>query len=386
MSRFFFSAVCVAALTLFSIKVHSQNNFQPGKVVMHSGDSLSGMIDDQLWRENPTTILFKDQGGNTKSFAATDIDRFSVSNKEYESMRLRYDSSGHSRKPTTSSLPQFKTSHVFAELLIRGPITLYRFEERNNHIHYIVSTGGNIQELVNHEYEHDGLKQTNKTYISQLKSIMSDCSSVSVSDHLRYEQQSLTKIVEQYNQCKGSSSVRTKTDKHIDDFGVAGSISSDQLGGSSAFAASMGYGVMGFWNHKFPGRLYRWSIYSELGYRKFGDQKNEAKPYQYEISSLKLTIMGRRHFNVGGARAFYNLGLGYSMGLTDENKYLTTNRVTEIDSEFISGVIGLGSYINYKSKGPRVILDARFEYGSGGNFDTTVTKHSCMALGVAIEF
>ena len=41
---------------LFSL---AQSNYQPGKVVTSSGDTLRGVIDYQAWTVNPETIFFK---------------------------------------------------------------------------------------------------------------------------------------------------------------------------------------------------------------------------------------------------------------------------------------------------------------------------------------
>jgi hypothetical protein len=377
---------CFLLLIFISSVSFAQSNFKPGVIVTLSGDSVKGTIDDQLWRRNPTSVKFR-EGNNEKVYGIGEIRAFTVTGKvAYESYRVRYDSSHESGKRLAwSHLPYWKESCLFLKVLVSGKYTLYRFVEVNDRIHYFIGNGGKVEELVNHRFLLNGTVQVNRQYVDQLKVAFSDCPSVKIGPTLRYDEGSLVKVFEKYAACTGSTVATSKQEKTLVGFGVVGTLGWDQLGGNPVYKASAGYGVGGFVNFMFPGKLYKWSAYTEIAYRKFGEQISTAHPKRVDIASIKVSVLARNHFNIGKLRSFVQAGGAYSSGVPDEAQ--NYSGVSQFKSRLWSGVAGAGVVINNNGrKGPKVIVDARIEYGNGIEYLVTINKHMSAGLSVGIQF
>jgi hypothetical protein len=376
---------CFLLLVFISSVSFAQTNFRPGVLVTLSGDSVKGSVDDQQWRRNPKSIKFR-EGNAEKLYSPGDIKAFTVSGKvSYESHRVKYDSSSERESRLTSShLALWKEKGLFLKVLVAGKATLYRFVEDNDRIHYFIGKDGNVEELVNHRFLLSGSVQTNRQYIEQLKAAFGDCASIRIGSSLRYDESSLVKIFEQYSACTGSAIATSKKEKTLVKFGIVGSIASDQFGGNPTYPASTGYGAGGFVNFMFPGKLYKWSAYTEVVYRKFGEQTSKSDPQRLDITSIKATVLARNHFNIGKLRSFVNIGISRSGGITDEIQ--SYNEVVKVNTSFVSGVVGIGAVLKYAGGGPKVIIDARAEYGNGPGVILTITKHVSVGLNVGIQF
>lgn len=376
---------CFLLLVFVSSVSFAQSNFKPGSIVTSSGDSVKGTIDDQLWRRNPRTVKFR-EGSNEKIYSPGEIKAFTVTDKvAYESHRVKYDSSAEAESRLSSShLPLWKDKTLFLKVLVAGKTTLYRFLEDNDRIHYFIGKDGRVEELVNHRFLLSGSVQTNRQYIDQLRAAFSDCSAIKIGSTLRYDEPTLVRLFEKYALCTGTSVATSKKEKTLVKFGVVGSIAWDQFGGYPTYSASVGYGAGGFINFMFPGKLYKWSAYTEVTYRKFGEQNSKNDPQRLDVTSIKATILARSHFNIGNLRSFVNFGAAHSGGIEDEMQ--SNSQVVKINTGFFSGVVGMGAVLNHAGKGPKAIVDVRAEYGNGPSVLPTITKHVSVGVNVGIQF
>jgi hypothetical protein len=376
---------CFLLVVFISSVTFAQTNFKPGVLVTLSGDSVKGSVDDQQWRRNPKSIKFR-EGNSDKLYSPGDIKAFTIRGKvSYESHRVKYDSSSERESRLTSSpVAAWKEKRLFLKVLVAGRATLYRFVEDNDRIHYFIGKDGKVEELINHRFLLSGSVQTNRQYIEQLKVAFGDCASIKIGPSLRYNEESLVKMFEKYSACTGSAIATSKKEKTLVKFGIVGSVASDQFGGNPTYAAAIGYGAGGFVNFMFPGKLYKWSAYTEVVYRKFGEQISNGDPQRLDITSIKATVLARDHFNIGKLRSFVNIGVSHSSGIPDELQSYV--QVVKINTGFFSGVVGMGAVLNYAGNGPKVIIDARAEYGNGPGIITTITKHVSVALNVGVQF
>jgi len=194
----------VLTITIFCIARFgfSQTDYRSGFIINNAGDTLFGLID---YRETSKTYKSCDfmvsKGGNAVAYGPGSIIGYGFKNDKFFQSR---ELSIKNQPPQT----------VFVEVIVRGAVSLYKFEET-----YLVEKGSNgLEQLTNEAREVfvDGkrvVKYTNQ-HIATLNILLFDCAEIRARvQKIRLFEKDLTRLIEDYNQCKGSSSATFKAKK-----------------------------------------------------------------------------------------------------------------------------------------------------------------------------
>jgi hypothetical protein len=138
----------VAAFHVVGIpSLHAQTHPVEGVVVIPSGETVAGIIENEYWRRTPTQVRFRaHDAGKVASFTPPELRAFRMGDAWFESHLVALDEMPLDR--AIDAAPAFREEHVFLEVLIRGPISLYRHEALREH--FFIDAGGGIEELVSH--------------------------------------------------------------------------------------------------------------------------------------------------------------------------------------------------------------------------------------------
>lgn len=179
-----------------------QSDYRSGFVITQNGDTLSGLVN---YREK------------AKAFRSCD---FKISAEQTETTYTPDQIKGYgfvddkffqSREVSIKDQP---VQTVFIEVLVRGTLTLYKFED----VYFVEKGDEGLQQLINETKELyvDGkrvLKSTND-YVRTLNMLVFDCEKLRGKvENVTLGEKRLTNLVEDYNQCKGTSSTTFKAKK-----------------------------------------------------------------------------------------------------------------------------------------------------------------------------
>lgn len=383
---------CLIIGLVVSSQLEAQENFVAGYIIDNEGQKIEGLVNDQLWTITPSVIQFQNQG--LKEYGPTDIREFGVENKfKYRSYLVTYDSSANLKDLSRQFNPEFKTQYKFLRVVVDSKKSLLELGEARA-VHYFIQVNNKIEELINHQFfavENDlDIKRVNRSYIEQLRKHMNDCSEVRIDEHLLYSEKSLVNLFNKYNSCTSAESIVTfQKNKVLFKTGIVGLVAKDQM--TRGYEGSIGYGAGLFLNVKFPHKIYKVSLYTELTYRKFKDQKVSPNTFsgrteKFDLNSLKATSMVRSKLGTTG-RYFVGAGGSFSFGLADEYRVTNTQTlVAQNAKSFASLILSIGADL-----GEICIVEMRYERGGGVNFNdspflTDARGHSILALAVMYQF
>lgn len=176
----------------------SQSDFREAYIISNDGDTINGLIDYREGNKNFEVCEFKNSiKSNSIKYTPTEI-------KAYQFINDKYFESGKIESDEAS---------VFMEVLVRGKAVLYRhlkkyyiakdtlFFELKNERQQVVVEGKNIIKYTNN---HRGI----------LSYLLTDCGDLkTVINNIRINEKELTKLIEQYNTCKGEPSITFKAKK-----------------------------------------------------------------------------------------------------------------------------------------------------------------------------
>lgn len=374
MKKIFF-VLLMASLSIIS---NGQENYVAGTVTLLSGETISGQINDLFWRETPSAIKFKRDAGTIEEYAPTELLGFSIGNKAlYRSQLVDYDSTKNGKSDLTQiRTPAYKRAHLFLKVIVEAKKSLLVYEVYEQS-HYFIQAENVTEELVNHHYLANlgsgKLEMENKLYIPRLKEAFADCDKVIISDKLAYSEKALSQLFLAYDSCKESiGKLYDKKEKIIYKKGLVGTVGFDHLisggrNGKEDFTGGIGYGFGGFINLQYPNKVYKNSFYSELTYRKLGDQTRTVSGVKetHHINSIKFSFIGRsRLFKLPGS-TYIGMGFSTSMGLNDYVDKSGTKSEAK-GSIFWAGIVNAGFFVS-----KNVAFDIRYERGNGINYNSS---------------
>jgi hypothetical protein len=197
----------ITILATFLMFVHnfcfSQTAYRKGYIITNARDTLSGFVEYREGLRAYRSCNFKqskDHGAVT--YAANQIVAYSfVDDKLFESKKIH---------------PAEKTEQtVFLEVIVKGLVGLYRFEDT-----YWVSDNQTLYELTN-EYRDAvindvSVKRRTHHYVGILNLLLSDCRELKLRIQKSIlSEKPLTKLIEDYNICKGSPAIVFKAKKAL---------------------------------------------------------------------------------------------------------------------------------------------------------------------------
>ncbi len=325
----------------------AQTNFQPGYVVTPAGDTLRGEVDARGAQRNARLARFRPSA----SQPITDYEPQQLRGYGFVGDRVyQVDTvplSTCTAPPAYSGAMPDTTRHlVFLEVIVGGAASLlYLRDERSNDHYYLSTTGHKTQELLpppvrrvadddaTYQTAANAFRRTIAAATQQCLMIQPDIAGV------RYNQSSLSKIVERYNRCLGETSTTPAAaayKSHVR-IGVIGGVETSQLvlsgrrlgsdfvikGRSDqpspvlGLALSVGLTrinktisarIEGFYESQ------RYLLRSQIGTSNLYDE------YRATLTSIRVPLLLRYTYPRGVIRPFAQAGLGFSYLLENDNE------------------------------------------------------------------
>lgn len=383
----------LSSAILSSTVSYSQANFLKGKVTTRAGDTLVGFIDYQQWSDTPTSILFENPSIREKTFTSSEIRHFEIDEiASYISAEVRYDSSNQKTNYLTSDRqPAFKSARVFLLYVVKSKVSLLSYTE-GDRVHFFLQRDDQLEPLINHRYlvwyKDQRIVQENKLFVETLKRSFSDCSSIKIGES--YSESSLRTLFVKYNACQQHESKVYEQPKSKISTGIITCVAYDEY--KTDFKGGIGYGIGGFTNFNFPNKNYRLSLYSELIYRKTGDQQGLNQDGEfYEVKSIQWSNIFR--FRLSPSTPNLTMGAGVClMGGLKDFIYLpgsTRDPEGEEIQSFINTIIAVELAYRF---GNNVIGDLRVEscdpitFEKYPNGDTPSKRYYALRMGIAYKF
>lgn len=170
--------------------VHAQADYRSGYIVKINGDSLAGLVQYPINKISKKYCIYKsDKQSKSQKFAPEELAAFGYF--------------GDRRYETKVLLIEGQTTSVFAELLVKGNLSLYSYEGI-----FYVQRDSLIELPVNKRHiqgETSTDVKTEMVYVSILNQIINECGLKA--NEIRYEQRDITNIVQNFNRCKGEQGV-----------------------------------------------------------------------------------------------------------------------------------------------------------------------------------
>lgn len=188
--------ICIAEFSF------SQTDYRKGYVITNARDTLFGLVDYREKAKAYKTCDFKvSKGQNTITYEPGNIIGYGFENDKFFQSR-------------EISIKNQQSQVVFLEVIVRGLVSLYKYEGT-----YFIEKGNDgLQQLINETKEVfiDGkrvLKNTNQ-HIGTINILVFDCAETRERvQKIRLDERALTKLIEDYNQCKGEPSITFKANK-----------------------------------------------------------------------------------------------------------------------------------------------------------------------------
>ncbi|MFD2513847.1 outer membrane beta-barrel protein [Pontibacter locisalis] len=371
----------ILLLLLFSCPSFSQE-YRPGYIVQASGDTIQGLI---KFRENDRSykscIFKKVEDAELKEYSPSNVSAYGFDNDKAIEVKTISTNTGNNED-------------VFAELLVKGRLSLYMYSDR----FFVAKDSGQLQELSNKKeegYVEDKnvvngsneyikvLKSSNK-HIVILNTLMNDClSMLDKIERVYLSQRSLVNLVSDYNNCVApGESILFKEKKRwlIGKPGFAGAANAETIFLSSDYPEFAYYHNASFNKRYFPSaglvlnlaspRLKErlslqveafYSSYDFVGYSEHTSNSGNTynrNDYSLELSSLKFNSAFRYTFPARLVQPYVNIGISNRFLLSSKslrieeietNKTVETNEHTDtfLQNQHTGVFGGVGANFNF---------------------------------------
>ena len=208
------SRIIVTTIFIMVSNIISAQDFVTGSIVTNDGDTVKCMIKAGKWDINPNRIITK-VGDKTKKYWPTEIASFQVNGRNYLSARVRLEISNHidGTLDISDSRPKFENDSIFAEQIVAGKKSLYRYKSPSYKLHFLIDgQPGWLESLVYKRYlvwvdvaAGKTFKQVayNEEYKNQLEVFFADCPAFKDKIKLTgYDSGQLTSLFNIYYSCE----------------------------------------------------------------------------------------------------------------------------------------------------------------------------------------
>lgn len=420
--KLFLNVLVISLNFLFLQQTHSQENLQPGYIILKTGDTLKGIIDYRNWENNPKSISFRESKLILPiEYSPNTINGFSVNNEVYVSAVVTSEIS-----PTQINELDFRTQirtridTAFIQILFIGRKNLYYYSDKDGNQNFYIGQAPNFEMLIYKKYLKEGdrgkIVAENKNFIGQLKIYFQDSPSIIPKiNKTEYNKKSLSELFKEYNESKNSiTDYQYVEGKPRFDFGILGGISKTKLELYGGFGTDNDFEEYNFpisWNLSaglylnvvFPRNRRNWSIYNELilsSYEVSQHYEHYTSEEQYIISDatvgysyIKLNNMVRYNLDDNtDFSMFFNLGISSGYAIQETNSVIeqtkdygpvtiTGQPAVYHTQKYEQGFLaGMGFEIKDFS------LEIRLEKGSGMTRDSRVSSTSRGYMLIGFRF
>lgn len=346
--------------------IFAQINFEKGSFTLENGQKTECYIKNEDWINNPSKFEYKlTQDGETKILRITNLKTVVINNAfKFEKHTVPFDDASRSIKQLTyERSPNFKDTALMLNVILEGKASLYSYTDGDKRAFYFKKGIGNIQPLIYKVYTNKNRSILyNKRYQQQLLTEL-PCTGITEKKIIRvdYNVGDLRSLFNDYNECKGESSVEFSKAKqgtfHLKAFVGAYNSSTNAdinltifrrtLETNAQWAPTFGLEL----EYIFPFNRNKWSMFIAPNYTS----------YEGEGSFLDLMVV--RRFAVEYSAIQVPIGFHHYMFLNDRSKL------------FLSGAILIDIPITQSSSGNFMIQEglfktsAGFSIGMGYSFD-----------------
>lgn len=362
----------------------SQTDYRNGYIITNAGDTLIGLIDYREQAKGYKSCVFKvSNDQNPTNYEPNSIIGYGFENDKFFQSR-------------EISIKNQSSQVVFLEVIIKGLVSLYKYEN----IYFIEKGNDGLQQLINEtkEVNINGkrlLKNTNQ-YIATINILLFDCAEIKRRiQKIKLDEKALTKLIEDYNQCKGEPSNIFKAKKHWTQaiIGVTGGLNTSQLdfennpryehlAGKFGVSKSpmIGVSIDILWPRlservsAHTGLLYLTSKY--YGYSLYNRSSSVERNYiTIELQELKIPIGIRYTFPKREFTPYFNAGISSTIHLSSNpiwvqevemnNAVYTNEREALTIKNLQFGLWGGFGVVKFINKKLNVFLELRYERTDG---------------------
>lgn len=202
-------------LALFSLSIKAQIAFDPGYFVKNNGDTVTGLIKNLDWKNNPVAVEFKKNLESESLVLLIDsIAGFGVGGDivfkkflvDIEVLSPRIEDYGYKQNP------EYSQKVVLLRQLIEGEKELYTYNEGNFQCFFAGNKGDIPRQLVHKHYKAETNQiAENNQYRNQLY-VLLNCSYFRPEDFekLDYQKKDIINLFENYYTCSGKVFVKNE--------------------------------------------------------------------------------------------------------------------------------------------------------------------------------
>ena len=197
------------ALSLLSFKIHSQISFDKGYFIDNSNHKIECLIKNLDWKNNPIDFEYKlAENGEAISLKLESVAEFGIYNVcKYIRNSVKIDiSSDKIEQLSSEKNPIFEEKLIYLKVLIEGKSNLYFYQNENLLRFFFSKENSSIEQLVCKRYMlSNNLIADNDKYKQQIWNDLK-CQSIQINrlEKLKYNENSLSNIIIEYNKCNNS--------------------------------------------------------------------------------------------------------------------------------------------------------------------------------------
>ncbi len=256
--------------------------YTPGLVVTSEGDTLKGDIFYEGKLRLPSVLKMKIKG-DIRSFEPHQLQLVDVFGKTvYYSRLVKYHINPNHldfiMETENSQNPIWEEKHIFIEALIIGDLSLFRFKDKSDKVHFVVGKAdGELTDLVRIRYRKNGKTPLFNKYRGQLIQLMAACPELKVKiKELKFLEGPILKLFHKYYDCVNTKPVYEKPkDKYIWKFGLMAGVASngyytaDLVRDFAKRGSSVNFHGTGIVELILPWHHGTWSVAGYLGFKTY---------------------------------------------------------------------------------------------------------------------
>ncbi|MEH6765770.1 MAG: outer membrane beta-barrel protein [Aequorivita antarctica] len=187
----------------------AQVNYEAAYYINNSGETVTGFIKNEGWKNNPSQIEFKKSNAAEGELLKIDaVSEFGIENKlKYIRAKVAIDRSTDDDNYLTSiKAPKLEEENLFLKVLIEGDATLYVYED-NNLLRFFYNTETvPVEQLIYKRYKaYPTVIGKNEQYKQQLyNNLKCETINIGMANKLEYDQSELVRYFKTYNKCRNA--------------------------------------------------------------------------------------------------------------------------------------------------------------------------------------
>lgn len=383
-------------LVLFVISpllLKAQDSFKEGYYLNENDNKIKGYIKDEGWSNSPNFIVFKKTlSGNEEKILSNNIKEFEILGiSKFKKFKVKiYNNKindSNNRKLT------YEEEFLLLNTLLEGSVNLYMFNGNNriSKTFFVEKENGDFLQLINFNVNLNNKKLIlNSTFKEDLKVFLKrgDLNF----DNLKYKENSLAELVENYNQCKGVETIYYNSFNEkikiflIPKVGVSYNsfIMKNQTINFNETANGFGYALSTEIEFSLPYNLRKWSIIVEPSYTSYKAEKNNAKfnsgGINVEDSRFQISFGARKYFPVNKNHIYTTIS--FMVPFSNDTKVAFSSFGNADDLIInISPSFSIGYRINSK-----IYLDLNFRYYKFSSFENVIIDTSNFSTIMSVGY